>query len=103
MNEDPRIKRKISDIFRNSLNFMPPDEEADLFQEGGLDSLMFVELLSELERVFDIAIPLEKLDLDNFRTLHNIADYVSGFDLDDKEDTSNIFDIRKAAGGRRKV
>jgi acyl carrier protein len=42
-----------------------------------MDSLALVSVILELETTFDINIPLEALEVDNFRTLDSISQFFS--------------------------
>lgn len=67
---------RITRIFEHRLGIAVPAADADLFMAGSLDSLSFINLLLHLESEFGISIPLEKLDLERFSTVHSIATYV---------------------------
>jgi methoxymalonate biosynthesis acyl carrier protein len=54
-----------------------PGDDVDLFESGLLDSLSFAELLVALEREFRIAIPVEDIDVERFRTIHALTDMVT--------------------------
>ena len=43
-----------------------------------LDSLALVELIFAIEREFGVTIPLEELEIDSFRSVTSIADFVAG-------------------------
>lgn len=60
-------------IFEDALNVAAPGPDVDIIQAGLIDSLALVTLLFELEREFDVQLPLETLDVDDFRTIANIA------------------------------
>jgi D-alanine--poly(phosphoribitol) ligase subunit 2 len=53
-----------------------PSAEADLFESGLLDSLAFVDLLLKLEEEFGIKAAVDELEIDNFRSIARIADFV---------------------------
>ena len=48
-----------------------PDD--DLLASGILDSLTLVQLLVSLEEHFEIRIPLEKIEIDDMRSIQSIA------------------------------
>lgn len=52
------------------------DLTIDLFQKGYLDSMGVVELLTELEDRFDVEIPLETFNPDDFKTAEKIIRFV---------------------------
>jgi D-alanine--poly(phosphoribitol) ligase subunit 2 len=72
MSDTPEIARARR-IFADALNVPAPDPDVDIIQAGLIDSLALVTLLFELEREFDVELPLETLDVDDFRTISNIV------------------------------
>jgi acyl carrier protein len=42
-----------------------------------MDSLALVSVIMELETTFGISIPFEKLEIDNFRTLDGITQFIA--------------------------
>lgn len=67
-----RIRR----IFSDSLSVQVPSDEADLIDGGLLDSLALVELLFQIEREFGIEVSFDELDIENFRTVERITQFV---------------------------
>jgi methoxymalonate biosynthesis acyl carrier protein len=65
-------------IFKNKLEFEIPGAETDLLETGMMDSLKFVELLFHLEQEFGITISIGTLELDQFRNIANIVQFVEG-------------------------
>lgn len=63
-------------LFIERLQVDVPSVEADLVESGVLDSLMFVELLLQLEQDFGITISSETLEIDHFRSIAKIAEYL---------------------------
>ena len=53
-----------------------PSVDLDLFGTGVVDSLMLVRLLASLEERFGVRVAVEELELDNFRTVRQIAAFV---------------------------
>jgi acyl carrier protein len=47
-------------------------------EEGILDSLAFVELLVCLEQEFAVQVPMDSVEIDNFRSIAKIAEFVVG-------------------------
>jgi D-alanine--poly(phosphoribitol) ligase subunit 2 len=72
----PDLHDRITRIFSGSLNLDIPAIDTDLFESGVLDSLAFVELLLQLEREFGVSTSVDDLDVDNFRTIARIAEFV---------------------------
>ena len=67
---------RVQRLFVEALNVQVPSPDTDLIDGGLLDSLALVELLFAMEREFNVTIPLEELDIDRFRTVNSIADFV---------------------------
>ncbi len=80
MGDPAAVEARISQIFSTSLNLDIPSVEMDLFDTGALDSLAFVEFLLHLEREFAVKISLDDLELENFRTVRRIAQFVASRD-----------------------
>ena len=66
----------IAALFLEKLNIEVASVETDLMGTGALDSLALVELLLHLEEQFQLKIPLENLDLENFRSIAGIAKFI---------------------------
>ena len=82
------VRDRIARVFSKDLNLDIPSVDADLFEIGVLDSLVFVELLVHLEREFGIKTSVEDLEIDNFRSIARIAEFVKN---------------RASGSGRRRV
>jgi acyl carrier protein len=76
MPDNSAMKEQIRKLFDEYLHVQIPSDDVDLIDGGLLDSLMLVDLLVRLEKEFGITVAMDKLDLDDFRTVHRIADYV---------------------------
>src|SRR5437867_1630151 len=57
-----------------------PSADTDLFETGVLDSMAFVELLLNLERSFGLKVAVDELEIENFRSIRKIADFVMARD-----------------------
>jgi|SRR5580692_12320776 D-alanine--poly(phosphoribitol) ligase subunit 2 len=71
--EYDRIQTEIAGVLSDKLNVEVPAEDADLFENGILDSQKFVELLLHIEQQFGTHIAIEDLDIENFRSIGRIA------------------------------
>ena len=71
------VVQRVQDLFEEALSLPAPAPQADLVDGGLLDSLALVTLLFEIEREFGVEIPLDALDVDDFRTLERIAQLVT--------------------------
>jgi acyl carrier protein len=77
MLERKAIQSRIAALFSEKLRLKAPSPEADLFETQILDSLRFVVLLVELEKAFGTRVSLQDLEVDNFRSIERIAEYVA--------------------------
>ena len=71
-----KIQGRLIELFRDKLELDVPSAETDLMETGVMDSLTFVELLYHLEIEFGITISNEKLELENFRSIISIVEFV---------------------------
>jgi acyl carrier protein len=70
------LRDRIVRVFSGSLNLDIPADDTDLFEAGVLDSLAFVELLLHLEREFGVTTTVDDLEIENFRSIAQIAEFV---------------------------
>jgi acyl carrier protein len=70
------VTDRVQRLFVEALNVEVPSPDTDLIEGGLLDSLALVELLFAIEREFDVAIALENLDIDTFRSVRRIGEFV---------------------------
>jgi acyl carrier protein len=70
------VLERIRKIFRDVLHVEVASPDTDLVGSGVLDSLAFIELLHELEVEFEIEIPLDGVEIENFFTVQRIVGFV---------------------------
>ncbi|MEX0593683.1 MAG: phosphopantetheine-binding protein [Balneolaceae bacterium] len=63
---------KLSEIVYRVLKVTIEDPDLDLMDSGILDSLTLVQLMMEIESAFEITIPPELVDIDDYRTLRSM-------------------------------
>jgi acyl carrier protein len=63
-------------ILNDRLQVESPAADEDLFQAGILDSLSFVDMLLGLEEEFSLRVALDQVDLNDFRSVSRICDYI---------------------------
>jgi D-alanine--poly(phosphoribitol) ligase subunit 2 len=76
MSRTSGLCEQIASLLSATLNLDVPSVETDLFETGVLDSLAFVDLLLALEQRFGVTTSLDDLEVDNFRSIARIADFV---------------------------
>lgn len=74
-----RIRR----VFEDALSVAAPEPDVDIIQSNLIDSLGLVTLLFELEREFEVRVPLESLEVEEFRTIGNLARTIADLRQDD--------------------
>jgi len=70
------LQRRIARLFLDNLHLEIPSADTDLFDSGVLDSMAFVELLALLEQEFGVEVTLNDVEIDNFRSMVKIAEFV---------------------------
>jgi acyl carrier protein len=76
MSKVAELHQRIASVFSGALNVEVPGVDTDLFESGAIDSLAFVELLLHLEREFGVSVSVDDLELENFRTIAHIAEFI---------------------------
>jgi methoxymalonate biosynthesis acyl carrier protein len=71
------LQQRIQAIFNDRLQVEVPAAGIDLFETGLIDSLVFIDLLLALEEEFSMEIALDHVNLDDFRSVARIADFIS--------------------------
>ena len=77
MPDDPDVQARLARLFAERLDVEVPASDTDLFETGILDSLRFVELLAALEEGFGVRVTVNELEIDDFRSLTRIADFLA--------------------------
>lgn len=72
------MKEKILEILKEINPYEDIDEESRLIEDGILDSLTLVILISELETAFTVKIPEDKLQPELFENVTKIEELING-------------------------
>jgi acyl carrier protein len=67
---------RVADMVRTRVGVEVTDPDADLLSTGIIDSLSFVTLLLAIEQEFGILVDVERMDLDDVRSVARIAAFV---------------------------
>jgi acyl carrier protein len=70
---EQEITARIQRIFEETFDVSAPAPQTDIIEAALLDSLGLVVLLFEIELRFGTELPLESLEIDDFRTIEKIA------------------------------
>jgi methoxymalonate biosynthesis acyl carrier protein len=76
MPKNRQLVDQLGELFATTLHIEAPGPDADLLEEGILDSFQFVELLVQMEKKFSLRIDIAEIDLEDLRTLERIAELV---------------------------
>ena len=71
------LQKQILELLEKELHLAVPAVETDLFEAGIMDSLVFVDLLVQLERVFRINIDMEQIEIEDFKSVEAISIFVN--------------------------
>lgn len=66
-------------VLGERLMIMVARPDIDLLETGLVDSIGLVELILELEERFGVTLPMEDLEIDDFRSVYRIADLIVRF------------------------
>lgn len=77
MSEPALFQQRILTLLADEMQLPVTDTSADLIDDGVLDSLVFVDLIARLEEVFAFEIDLSDLEIDQFRSVTAIAEYIT--------------------------
>jgi methoxymalonate biosynthesis acyl carrier protein len=70
------LTARISELFLEAVEIEVEAPDQDLIENGLLDSLTFVEILLHIEREFGVDVGLVGFEIDDFRTVENIGEFV---------------------------
>lgn len=71
------LTEQVSELLRTTVSIEVSSPDLDLIENGLLDSLTFVEILFSIEVTFGVEIGVGGFEIDDFRTVRKIADFVS--------------------------
>jgi acyl carrier protein len=69
-------KQRITKLLLKEMSLDVPSPDTDLIATGRLDSITFVDLLQRLEREFEIRVELDDLEIERFRSIARIAEFI---------------------------
>lgn len=77
MVDESEVGSAIMAFLRERFGLEPTSAEANLIEEGILDSMMFVDLVMFIEERYGVVAELDDLEIDNFATVACIARFVA--------------------------
>lgn len=73
---DKGIELTVADYILVNIGEVSIDYDLDIFDEGLVSSLFAIELMTFLEAIFGIKVTMDDLDMENFKSVHTIAQFV---------------------------
>jgi len=70
------IKQTLRDFLLASINIADLDDEDNLFELGIVNSLFAVQLMTFIEKTFDLEVEADDLDIENFKSLNAAGAFV---------------------------
>jgi len=70
------LAAEIKRLLETMLSIRVEDTGTDLFRAGYLDSMSLVQLILELEGHFDLALPIQDLDIVEFHSIASMTDLI---------------------------
>jgi acyl carrier protein len=61
------------------------DNDEDMFETGLVNSLFAIQLMTFLEQKFQIKVTMDDLDMDNFKSINAIAEFVKSKEGESKD------------------
>lgn len=74
--ESKMYAEKISEYIMMNTNLNSIDYNLDIFEEGLVSSLFAIELMTFLEKNFEVKVTMDDLDMENFKCVNNIVKFV---------------------------
>jgi acyl carrier protein len=76
-NDTNQVKATIRDFINSSINIDALSDDDNLFASGIVNSLFAVQLMTFVERKFNLEIGMDDLDIENFKSVSATAAFVA--------------------------
>lgn len=70
------IRMKVHEYILQNISLDDLDDDLEIFNEGLVSSLFAIELMTFIEQNFIIKVTMEDLDIDNFKSVSSITQFV---------------------------
>ena len=70
------VKRLIREFIAESINLGNASDDENLFETGIVNSLFAIQLMTFIEKTFQIEIGTEDLDIENFKSISAAAQFI---------------------------
>lgn len=72
-----KVKGKVRYFIESHINVQLLEDESDIFQLGYVNSLFAMQLVSFIEKEFNIKVENDELKINNFNCLSNLTNYIT--------------------------
>lgn len=73
---EDKVKEKVTNFILSSIKIANLGEDDHLFESGLVNSLFAVQLMTFLEKTFQIEVGMDDLDIENFKSIKATAAFV---------------------------
>lgn len=77
MHSARQLAGDIRAVLRDHLTVMVDSPDVDLLETGLIDSIGLVELILQLEDRFGVSLPMDALEIADFRSINTITDLIT--------------------------
>jgi methoxymalonate biosynthesis acyl carrier protein len=71
-----KVKERVASFILSSINVANLEEDDHLFESGIVNSLFAVQLMTFIEKTFQIEVGMDDLDIENFKSIKATAAFV---------------------------
>lgn len=73
---ESQVRKTITDFILSAINIVGLNEDDHLFESGIVNSLFAVQLMTFLEKTFNIEVTMDDLDIENFKSINAATAFV---------------------------
>ena len=73
---EKKVKEQVASFILSSINVANLEEDDHLFESGIVNSLFAVQLMTFIEKTFQIEVGMDDLDIENFKSIKATAAFV---------------------------
>ena len=73
---EEQIKKNITDFILSAISILDLDDDDLIFESGIVNSLFAVQLMTFLEKTFQIEVTMDDLEIENFKSINAATAFV---------------------------
>ncbi|QXV63894.1 acyl carrier protein [Mucilaginibacter sp. 21P] len=74
--ENPPAKARIREFIKKNIGSASISDDQDLFDSGIVNSLFSIQLVTFVEKNFNITVTVDDLDIENFKSVNAVFDFL---------------------------